>query len=156
MKAISLMIILLVSLPIKFFGQMKNANIIITIDNRVVIDGLARTQLIIYKYGETKESVGVDYIPGKLSIKEQDFAKIHAEDSLILSFNFYENSHGKQSTINYQIEFKKTWLEYSFLVVRIYNLNKNENKKMFFALQNQQFTYEVDSPDGSITRVKRK
>jgi len=135
---------------------MKNANIIIAIDDKVVIGGLARTQLIIDKKRGTKESIDVDYIPGKLSIKEEDFATIYAEDSLFLSFNFYENCHGKQSTLSYQIEFRKPWLEYLFLVVRIYNLNKKENQKIFFPLEGLQYTYEVDSPNGSITRVKKK
>ena len=142
----------------KFYGQErvnKQVNFIISVDDKVVIGSIAHCHLIIDGVISKTE---IGYIPGKLSfISNSEISnKLMAAKYVLLAFNYYEYCNGNQIVHNYEIELKKAWLDYSFVVLRIYNVNKKRYKGMFNPLKNKDYTYEMDFPEGSITRVKKK
>jgi len=69
---------------------------------------------------------------------------------------YYSKLHkNKIKSYYYNIILEKSWLKNSFNILRIYNLENKKNKKTFSDIEDRDYTYEIDSPNGSILRVKR-
>jgi len=135
----------------------KDINLVISIDGKVPIS-IANAKIIIKENSNKSEQIEVGYIPGELSLDITDFERVmqQQESALFLSFEYYEYEKEQQKVYCYEIELKRFWFEQSFRVLRIYNLNKKENKKVFYPLEGKDYTYEIDLPSNSITRIRKK
>lgn len=135
----------------------KNINFIISIDDQIV-SSIARAKIIITDKNDNVDQIEIGYIPGELIISNADFKQItqNQANSFLLAFDYYEYKKERQIVYNYEIEINKVWLEQSYRVLRIYNLNKKKNKKVFYPLDGKQYTYEVDLPSNSILRIRKK
>ena len=134
----------------------KKINFIISIDDQIV-SSIARAKIIIDK-NDNIDQIEIGYIPGELIISNADFEQITQDqvNSFLFSFDYYEYKKERQIVYNYEIEINKVWLEQSYRVLRIYNLNKKKNRKIFYPLKGKQYTYEVDLPSNSIVRIRKK
>ncbi|AXE18872.1 hypothetical protein DR864_14495 [Runella rosea] len=79
-------------------------------------------------------------------------------DSSKVYFDFYYNEFikRKEYSHHYKIVLEKKWLDLSFLVLRIYNMNKKWNRKTYNSLDGESYTYEMDTPFGSVNRIRKK
>ena len=113
---------------ISLYGQDTTSvvNLIISIDDNVVIGMIAQPKLLLYKEGNSTRTVEASYIPGKLCFDSKDKKDILSSDSAYIAFNFYESRGEKQIIHNYEIALTKAWLDYSFIVLKLYKNNKGK------------------------------
>jgi hypothetical protein len=141
------------------FGQetTRDYDLIVTIDG-VVIQTLANPQIIIKRGDSVLKTMKVSYHPGDLSINEEDFNQLpDGEKSVYLKFDYSEFSlkDGNQKVHNYEIEMGKNWFDKSYMIVKIYNTCKKENKKLV-PLDGKTYTFDLDYSGGQMIRVRKK
>ncbi len=141
----------------KSYGQEmeKEINFVISIDSEIAIS-IANPKISI-KDNNQVEQIAISYIPGELIMDNADFNRImqSQKNQLILTFDYYENSRERQKVYSYEIVLERVWFEQSFRVLRIYNLDKKVNSKIFYPLEGKEYTYEIDLPSNSITRIRK-
>lgn len=137
-------------------AQMLKSNVIIVINDKVVIDGLINVNF----YDKNENTIGdnkaLKYIPGELSIPEGTLSEISKADTFFISFSYYQNCVYKQYYQTYKIQFNKDWVYLPFLIIRLYDLNIKNNSKTFLSNGMDNYVYEIDSPNGTISRIKRR
>jgi hypothetical protein len=119
------------------FSQYQ-ANLILVIDGEIVTQNVKLEFInqmndseLIYNY-----KLGDD-----LKIPEEYFK----ENSLHIKFEYYKIFEDSLKSYNYDFEFLKGWLtNTTFLILRIYNLDKKEYKKLFCNEQND-YVIEVEN-----------
>ena len=153
MKRLAFFLIVILLSGIKLHSQEmeQRINFVISIDGNVV------NSLVNAKFSSESHQIEVLYLPGELILSKNDFDEfIKNKNSFHLSFGYYEYLGNKQLSYHYEIELKKVWFEQSYRVLRIYNTDKKQNKKIFYPLEGKEYTYEVDLPSNSITRIRKK
>jgi hypothetical protein len=137
-------------------GSMRNLNFIVMIDGKIPFQGDLGINLDI-ENANRSDTVTVQYIPGNIALNDANLKEVQQDDvkSAVLLINYVKACSGKMETYRYQIQFRKSWINQSFVILRIYNLDKKENRKIFFPLKGEEYTYEVDVPDGSLMRIRR-
>jgi hypothetical protein len=148
---------LMAFLPIRFYGQDNNRVNFTFLANGLVIGYPAQPKLYsISKDGKT-EFYDINIIPGDVLINQEDLKKIaNAEDSLFVSFLNYTYIKQTQESQLYKIRIYKKWFTYSWLVIKIYDLKKKENRKIIPAHPGDQYAYDYDTPDGSAVLIRKK
>lgn len=145
-------IICLVALfySIHSFGQKgrKDINLIIVIDDKISIGSISNLKILIPPADENKYILPVEYYPGALLIDSVDFNTIKASefDYFLFNFIYYEYQGNRQKVYQYSIRFEKIWLKDSFLILRIFNLNKQKNKNKLKKPKPIKYVYELESP----------
>lgn len=153
-------------IPILFFiacssySQMnskKNINFIITVDGKIPFQGDLNLRFEIDEENK-KDTFMIEYTPGNISLDESVLNKVQSGNvkSIALVMRYTKQCKGEVKSYNYRIEFTKAWLQYSFTVLRFYNLDSKENRKTFYPLEGKDYTYEVDTPNGSQTRIRKR
>lgn len=143
----------------KSYGQestKRNVNFIIMVDGKIPSQGDISLQFIIEN--KKADTIRINYIPGDIILDEPEFNKMLSTEAKSISLEIHYSRLCKKEikSYSYKIDFKQGWLQYSFSVLRIYNLDSKKNKKIFFPFEGQQYTYEMDSPNGSMIRVKKR
>ena len=141
------------------FGQKKTKciNLVISIDDNVVVGSIYRLRIIESEMNDKKRIVYMGYVPGELSIKQADLREILSdkEKTIFLAFDYYEYIKEKQISHNYKIEIDKGWFQKAYIVLRIYNLDKERYQKIFEPLEGCNYTYELDFPSNSMSRIRK-
>lgn len=100
------------------------------------------------------------YSPGSLKIDSLSFNEITSMQenyNYTLSVSYNEVCKDDINYYHFDIEdFKIGWLNNYYFIMYVYNTNKKEYKKYYNPIKDRDFTYEYDSPDGSMRRVKRR
>jgi hypothetical protein len=150
-------ILLLAFLPIRFYGQDNNRINFTFLVNGLVLGYPVQPKLYsISKEGKT-EFYDINIIPGDILINQGDLKKIAiAEDSVFVSFQHDTFKKQTQESHLYTIRIYKKWFTYSWLVIKIYDLNKKENRKIIPTHPGDQYEYDYDTPDGSAILIRRK
>jgi hypothetical protein len=161
MKKILIIFILVVAFsPMRSYCQKKNKliNFIIVIDDKVVVGSSQSFQFIVNGNKNKNRFFEADYIPGKLSLDKVDFEKLLSSQvkSFFLAFDYNEFYKGEQIIHNYKIELDKIWLQYDFIILKVYNLDKRKYQEIFDPIEGCNYTYEMECPDFSISRVRKK
>lgn len=156
-------IILISILVFVFYGSYsqinskKNLNFIITVDSKIPFQGDLNLQFEIEEVNK-KDTFLIDYTPGNISLDEYVLNRLQSDEVELISLvmRYTKLCKGEVKSYNYRVEFKKDWLQYSFTVLRLYNLDDKENRKTFYPLEGKDYTYEIDTPNGSQTRVRKR
>ncbi len=135
------------------FAQNKKANIIFVVDGEIVK----------YTYGKINTGINkkINCIiePGNFQIDEADY-KYLLKNNDPISFQFTYLKECKNSEYKtYVIEdFKLNWLnpDWRYVIINIYNTDNQKYKKYYNPLPGKNYTYEYDSPGGSMRRVQKK
>jgi hypothetical protein len=79
------------------------------------------------------------------------------ETILFLQFDYYQNSvKGKQELYNYEIEMEKNWFEQSFVILKIYNLDKKKYRKRLEPLsKDRKYTFDLETSQGQMIRIRK-
>ena len=135
-----------------------NSNVIIIVNDEV---NLGSTSLKISYYTKDKalHNIEANYIPGKLKINKEDYERLVNESigSLQVEVKYAQICNDNVSYTYYNIEdFKIQWLADEFYILRLYDTSLKRYKKIYDSLPNKSYTYEYDSPSGSMRRVQKK
>ena len=147
-------VILYLSMLLCFEGEaQKNVNFIISIDEKINVQ-ITRLRLVALIDENIKETYLVSYVPGNLSLSDSDYERLLDPriSKIYLAFDYNDES-SKGGNINYEIDFKKGWLNHHYFILYIYNLSKKKYRRMFRS-SDSKFVYEFDFPGGS-TRLVR-
>lgn len=133
-------------------------NLIIMVDEKIPFTGNITMHFIIENENKKIDTVNANYVPGDVFLQELDFNKIKAQDVKSISLDIGYTGLCKKNikSYNYKIIFYKSWLQFDFTILKIYNFDKRKNRKIFFPLKGEEYTYEVDTPNGSMIKVRRK
>jgi hypothetical protein len=145
---------LLISIGL-FAQEERKMTFVLMINEALPVASIARSQIILDN--GTKVSVG--YIPGALIFSESNYQQLleAKSDSLILAFDYYEYEGKKQKVYNFELPFHKGWLNQSYMVMKVYNLEKRKYKGVFEPLdKDRNYTFELDYPGGQMLRVRNK
>jgi len=153
-----LLIIYLVQISMLSYSQKININFIISIDNNV---NPTISNLIIKAIKNNTDTIvfNLDYSPGNLIMKKKDYKELLNKETEIISFELTYSEICKDNIefYNYKIEsFEKKWLKGYYFILYMYNTNKRKYKKIFNPIPTKEFTYEYDSPNGSLRRVTKR
>jgi hypothetical protein len=130
-------------------------NFIIVIDGQVIPNGLIKARLYAFVDGQSNSRVmKLEYIPGTLCFDVQDTVNLNG-DSLLLELTYYPEQV-KNPIKTYQFPFYKTWFDFPFFILRVYNLDNRKYKREFLPEKGKSYTYEYDYPNGYMRRVRRR
>ncbi len=133
-------------------------NLIITVNGELEEGVISNIRFSSKHEGQRKE-IQVLYIPGSLRMKLNDYDKIFLDDgdSVVIAFDHSQYCDNKQLLSNYEIPFDKSWLKYSFLILRVYDLSRGRFKNVFQPLSaNKNYTFELTYPSGNLMRPRLK
>lgn len=160
MKTIITIALCFFLLHTKITGQeIKHAfNLIISIDNEIVTGNLSNLKINVKLKTGNHIFIESEYYPGNLSItkKNYDFLKSADVDKIFFTFNYTRFCKKTRKDLNYDIEINQDWLDNYFYVLKIYNTNNPNFSKIFYPLKGKKYTFEINSPNGSITRIRKK
>lgn len=156
---ISLLFVFLVGKGIIGQNIEKNeSDFIIVVDENIAITSISSIKIRVDSLN-SNEDVFLEYHPGSLSFKKNDYDRFIASGNsktyMIITYREYVNED--QKMYNYEIEIKPEWLREEYCILRIYNLDKKKYKNKFISIENQlNYTYELDSPNYTFKRVRKK
>jgi hypothetical protein len=135
-------------------------NFIITVNGELEEGTLNNIRFVAKQESGRVEEIEVQYIPGNLSIHEDDYNRIfsNTNDSVFIAFDHSKFCQKKQILVNYEIPFHKDWFTYSYMILRVYDLSKGRFKNVYEPLSKKKnYTYELDySGGGHMMRVRIK
>lgn len=137
--------------------KLINFDFIISIDGEV-IQTLTNPQIVIKKDKAILKTINISYHPGNLSINQEDINILpEGENTIYLKFDYSEYSTKKdeQEIHNYEIEMGKNWFDKSYIIIKIYNTYKKQNKKLL-PLDGKTYTFDLDYSGGQMIRVRKK
>ena len=136
----------------------KSFDYIICIDDEIATS-LAQTMIIAKQGTNVVKKIDITYHPGDLSISPEDYDFISSKQGikLFLQFDHYQySSRGKQRFYSYEIEMGKIWFKNTFLILKIYNLDKFKYRHLLEPLsKDQNYTYELDTSEGQMFRIRK-
>lgn len=130
-----------------------STNLIIVINEEVVIGSITRVRLV-----REFEELELGYYPGNLFMDMNDYGSIDKNDSttMFLVFEHYFDEEKSQETKKYEIPVTPAMLDYGFMVLKIYDLGKRKYRKLFEPLPNKNYTFEINSSEFQMNRVRKK
>jgi len=142
-------ITLISSVCLKVQSQDMNWNLIITVDEEIVVEGVSEIALNKKNISGKVDSMSASYIPGNLKIKT-NLENISSQDSLFLSFTYLGyDKKDRYFEYDYEIEIKKSWLSFSYLVIHIYNMDKKKYRDRYPSHKDKAFVYDLNTPNGA-------
>ena len=134
-----------------------NFDLIITIDEKIPVGAVSNFKIRAITENSS-EIISVDYYPGNLSMKKDDYRKLFSDTIKLfyLDFDYYEYVGEKQHLYHYKIEYKKSWMQEYFNILHIFNQDKKKYKKQFkLNRTNETYLYELDSPGGTFRYISK-
>jgi hypothetical protein len=155
----TLLVIYLLFLSIIVSGQENNSkdiNLIITINDKLIISGIQSSFLFIKTANNKIDTIDCLYEPGKFVVFDETKLKSDTIDDIILSMRYQVLNRRENKFYYYEIDLEKAYFEQSFIVLRIYNLDKWKYKRIYYPLEGKNYTYEIDLPSNSINRIRKR
>lgn len=142
-----------------FSQETKNIDFIVVVDEEIVTNSLGIKFSITSKDGNSREIETVTgYYPGNLSMRKSDYDDLISDkiQGIILRLHYNPYINGKSFNYTYEIEVGKSWFEQSFVILKIYNLDKKRYKRRFDPLsKNKNYTFELTTSEGQMLRIKK-
>lgn len=133
-------------------------NLTIMVDEKIPFTGDITMHFIIENENHKIDTVNAYYLPGDVLFEELDFNKIKEQDVKSISLEIRYTGLCKENikSYNYKIVFYKSWFQFDFIILKFYNFDKRKNRKIFFPIKGEKYTYEYDTPNGSMLKIRRK
>ena len=150
MKIKNLLLIIIISLYFKGFGQ--NLNMVIDVNNKLVTSEIGNLYLNFEYNDETSERVNIGYHPGELILQNDSWQKIKSEKikKTSLVFDYYTYKNGKQKIAHFEVEMKKYHFEKTYLVLHIYDFRERKYRKKYSCLTSDNYITEFNFPQSGI------
>lgn len=137
----------------------KNFDFIVCVDEEIATS-LTKPVIIVKQGTNVLKRIDINYHAGNLSLSSEDYNLIFSEQeiTLFLQFDYYQySSKGEQEIYNYEIEIGKNWFEQTFVILKIYNLDKKKYKKRLAPLsKDKKYTFDLETPEGQMIRVRKR
>ena len=119
-------------LLLSFFGFSQNANLILQVNGKIVVNDFANVYLKFDLEGNSKK-INVDYLPGDLKLTEEVWRIINSqpEKKFLLHVDYYTYKNGKQEIANFDLELSKYLLEQNYLIADIYDFRDKSYKRKY-------------------------
>lgn len=151
-----LLIILMFGLSANAQIQNKNLDFILLVNDKVY-NQYGTFKFVRFHNGNSYE-VKANYWPGNLTIRESDYNQIvdaTKTDSLYLHITDDRYIDGKLLNDQYTIKYQGKWLQDTYNILRIYNLNNKEYKQRFANVsKGKNYVYELDSPQHTFLLIR--
>ncbi|HEU4788960.1 MAG TPA: hypothetical protein VFS71_04685 [Flavobacterium sp.] len=139
-------------------AQEKNKTIsfILVVDGEVLNANVSITFLIGSENSDDK--IFATYYPGTLSMSQADYEKLISDHTKSFYLKYYQNNYvnGKLNYCDFVIEYNKIWLQDTYNILRLYNLEKGKYKNKIEPLsKTKNYTFEVESSNGQMLRVRK-
>lgn len=136
----------------------KSFDFIIMVDETIWTAPAEPKIIIKDKNGKEINTFLTSYHAGDLSFKESDYKKLSGSefDSMIMVLKYTDICNDEVQYYNYNIEFKKGWLNNYFFILKIYNTDKKKYRKLFKPLEGKKYTLEYDSSNGQMLQITKK
>ncbi len=149
-KFIFCLLILLVTIRVGTFAQSKEyqkINFIITIDGEFTTTNgrlLDSSSFVI----NDKEKIKIGgYLPGEMLLLKNDFEKLKESDIGSLELFLVYSDTKKDEIYEYSIPINPLFLSKSYVILKIYNHHKKENRRKFFPHNNEKYSFDILSSD---------
>ncbi len=137
----------------------KSFDFIICVDEEIATS-LSRPVIIAKQGTNVLKRIDISYHAGNLSMSSEDYNMIFSEQgiTLFLQFDYYQySSKGKQEIYNYEIEIGKNWFEQTFVILKIYNLDKKKYRKKLDPLsKDKNYTFDLETSEGQMIRIRKR
>lgn len=133
-------------------------NLIIIINEEIEPNSISIRLKYTLKNGTIRD-VDTKYLQGSLKINKEIFDELKNDSVEKITFEIRNTTICKEK-IDYSffniedINFKL--LTYDYLILKIYNTELKRYRKIYDPISGKNFTYEYDSPNGSMRRVQKK
>jgi hypothetical protein len=138
--------------------EIKNIDIIIVIDEQIVKVPLGIEFVIKDGTDSQKiEAVG-GYHPGNISLNKSDYDKLISDQtkSIYLKFSYQTYVGNEPYYYSYEIEYNKFWLQDTYNIINIYNLDKRKYRRKYKPISSDKdYAFGLES-SGSTLLIKRK
>jgi hypothetical protein len=138
--------------------NIKSFDFIICIDGEIATT-LFKPEIIVKQGENVLKKIDINYHAGNLSLSYEDYNIILSEqvDTLFFQFNYYQYlPKWKQKNYNYEIEIGKNWFENSFVILKIYNLDKKKYRKKLEPLsKDKNYTFDLETSQGQMIRIRK-
>ena len=150
MKKLYICLTILIALTMETMSQESNLNwnLILTIDEELITEGIVSPSLEHRKPDNKLDILEASYIPGNLTISSFP-SNISSEDTLKLVFKY--EGYGVDNELfqyDYSIEIDKEWLNYSYVIIHIYNLSKDKYKKRYPSHLGKEYVFDLITSNG--------
>jgi len=149
-------ILLLLFLMNNGFSQVKDKGFILLIDGKIINQSQISDMYLLDV--EAKDSIKVQYLIGRLKIDSIFYEKIIKNNYNSLKFKYIEISKENSRFYNYDIYFfKRDFIKnYDSIILKLYNQDKKENRKVYFFDKNVKFLDEQIIDHEYKIPIKRK
>jgi hypothetical protein len=134
----------------------RHINFTFLVNGEILLSAGSPKLFTIRKDGK-KDYYDMNIIPGELLIHQDDLNKISAgEDSIFISFDSYEYKGKTLEMFTYTVRVYKENFKFSYVIYKIYNLNRKEYRKIIPLHRGDQYEYEVSVPGSAGILIRRK
>lgn len=137
----------------------KSFDFIVCVDEEIATS-LTKPVIIAKQGMNVLKRIDISYHAGNLSLSSEDYNMLFSEQeiTLFLQFDYYQySSKGKQEIYNYEIEIGKNWFEKTFVILKIYNLDKKKYKKRLDPLsKDKNYTFDLETSEGQMIRIRKR
>lgn len=137
----------------------KSFDFIVCVDEEIATS-LTKPVIIAKQGTNVLKRIDISYHAGNLSLSSEDYNMLFSEQeiTLFLQFDYYQySSKGKQEIYNYEIEIGKNWFEKTFVILKIYNLDKKKYKKRLDPLsKDKNYTFDLETSEGQMIRIRKR
>lgn len=135
-----------------------DTNIIVTVNETLSPSSAILKMSYNSKDGTTK-NINIRYSPGSLKIRRVEYEELVKDSvqNLKVQIRNTEICNDNIKYSHFEIDdFKIGWLQQDFFILHVYDIEVKRYKRIYDALPNKSFTYDYDSPSGSMRRVQKK
>ncbi|MCO5936229.1 hypothetical protein NAF17_11835 [Mucilaginibacter sp. RB4R14] len=112
---------------VNLYGQeIRVNNSFVILVNDKLMRSVSGVKFVTFDANGKEDRIDGGYYPGVLYVYNTLTKNLLYADNLnglIMKFDYYEYSGGKQTVNNYSIELNKTWLKESLIIVKIFDVN---------------------------------
>ena len=106
-----------------------------------------------YKNG-TRDKILVDYHPGELLLKEDNWKKIKADSTTKITLSFQYTTFKKNAVVpdtkTIKAEMRKSYFELPYLILRVYDFSERKYRKKYGCLTDKEYITDFNYPRGGI------
>jgi hypothetical protein len=154
MKKITFIWIVLISVfaiePVSAQNKQSELPLIIVIDNEFPIASIVSERFFVAdSIKNVIDSMNCDYDVGRLKFEKLDFKRLfkaRATSGNIFYLNFTWRNLKQEEELNYKIYFFPYEINEKYMIIKIFNADKEENQAKFIFKDRQKYVYDVISP----------
>lgn len=157
-KTILIYFLFLTSFSTVVAQETKRFDFIIMVDEDIWTTPTTPKMITKDSKGNVIATFDIDYHAGNLSINELDYHKLLSDkiSSVNMLLKYSKVCDDETYYYNYEIEFKREWLKNYFFILKIYNTDRKNYRKIYKPLEGKKYTFEYDSSNGQMLRVTKK